>query len=209
MRILITAGPTREYFDSVRFLSNASSGEMGFAIASEAVRRGHEVILIAGPVELPPPRGPRVISVVSAEEMYGACKRHFADCDAAIMTAAVCDYRPARKLSHKLKKTSRTRTVELKPTTDICAALGAIKGDRVVIGFALEDRNPRQNAQRKLRRKRCDAIVLNHVRTLGSESARVELLRADTGWSRPLRGGKSRIAGAVVDLVESLTAQRP
>ena len=209
MRILVTAGPTREYFDSVRFMSNASSGKMGFAIASEAARRGHDVILIAGPVELPPPRGPRVISVVSAEEMYGACKAVFTDCDAAVMAAAVCDYRPARKLSHKRKKTSQSRAVELKPTTDICAALGAIKGDRVVVGFALEDRDPRQNAQRKLRRKRCDAIVLNHVATVGSESARVEVLRADTGWSRPLRGPKARIAEAVVDLVESLTAHRP
>lgn len=206
MRILVTAGPTREYFDSVRFISNASSGQMGFAIAREAARRGHEVILVAGPVDLPSPKGVRVISVVSAKEMFAACKTVFMDCDAAVMTAAVCDYRPARTLSRKLKKTSNARHVELKPTTDICAALGAIKGRRVVIGFALEDRNARQNAQRKLQRKRCDAIVLNHVDTLAGSSARVEILRVDSGWSKHVRAPKARIAKTIVDLVQTLVS---
>ena len=146
-----------------------------------------------------------MISVISADEMYCACKSNFSTCDAAVMTAAVCDYRPARKVSHKRKKTSQVQTVKLKPTTDICAALGAIKGDRVLVGFALEDREPRKYAEQKLRRKRCDAMVLNHVRTVGSDGATVEILRADSGWSKPRRGSKGRIAKIVVDLVESLS----
>ncbi len=207
MRILVTAGPTREYFDSVRFISNASSGKMGYAIATQAARRGHRVVLVSGPVELPKPDGLDVIHVVSAREMFDVVTSLFPECHAAVMTAAVCDYRPARSLGHKLKKQNRVRAIHLQPTQDVLTHIGRIKGRRVVIGFAMEDHDHHKNAEAKLRRKRSDAIVLNGIDNVGGELAEVEILRADSGWSPPFSGPKKRIAAAVVDLVESLTGK--
>lgn len=208
MRILVTAGPTQEYFDPVRFISNASSGKMGYAVAVEAARRGHEVVLVSGPVELPEPDGAEVIHVVSAHEMFLAVTSEFAECQAAVMTAAVCDYRPSKRLSHKLKKQHRSLSVQLEPTEDILAHLGRIKGDRVLIGFAVEDHEPHTNAEAKLRRKRCDAIVLNGPGTIGSDSAEVEILQDDAGWSGPLSGTKGHVAAAVMDVLDALLAAR-
>lgn len=204
MHILVTAGPTREYFDTVRFLSNPSSGKMGYAIADEAARRGHAVVLISGPVALPEPAGAELIHVGSAEEMLQAVTLRFDQCQALVMTAAVCDYRPTRRLDHKLRKQHRVRPIHLQPTEDILAHLGRVKGDRVVIGFAMEDHDHHENAEAKLRRKRCDAIVLNGIENVGGDSADVQILRADTGWSPPMAGTKVQIAAALVDLVEDL-----
>ena len=206
MRMLITAGPTREYFDSVRFVSNPSSGKMGYAIASCAAQRGHATVLVSGPVDLPDPQGVEVLRVVSAEEMFQVTTSKFDKCHAAVMTAAVCDSRPARRLLHKIKKQDHPRTILLIPTKDICEHLGAIKGDRIVIGFAMEDHDHRKNAEAKLERKRCDAIVLNGIRNVGADSGEIEILRADTGWAQSYRGTKQAIAAAVVDLVEALQA---
>ena len=204
MRILVTAGPTREYLDSVRFISNASSGKMGYAIAGEAARRGHSVVLISGPVELPEPDGVEVTHVVTAQEMFEAATLLFPECRAAIMVAAVCDYRPSTRLGHKLKKQDQGRSIQLEPTEDICAHLGGMKGDRVLVGFAVEDRDHHRNAEAKLRRKRCDAIVLNAVATVGADEAEIEILRADAGWSAPFAGSKAEIAAAIISLVEEL-----
>lgn len=204
MRILITAGPTREYFDSVRFISNPSSGKMGFAIAAAAAERGHEAVLVAGPVLLPDPPGVVTLRVVSAEEMFEAAVGQFGGCDAAIMTAAVCDYRPARRLGHKLKKQNRPKRVELVPTRDICAHLGRIKGGRIVVGFAMEDHDGRAHAEGKLRRKRCDAIVLNGPGNVGGDAAEVEIFTVNEGWSPAMRGGKQGVAIEIVRLVEAL-----
>jgi phosphopantothenoylcysteine decarboxylase/phosphopantothenate--cysteine ligase len=205
MRILVTAGPTREYFDSVRFISNPSSGKMGYAIAAEAVRRDHAVVLVSGPVELAEPDGAEVIHVVSAKEMFDAAMSLFADCDAAVLTAAVCDYRPAERLTKKLRKHNRARTVELLPTEDICAHLGRVKGGRILVGFAMEDHDHHKNTEAKLGRKRCDAMVLNGIGNIGGDTAEIEILRADTGWSGPIAGSKAEVAAAVINLVESLT----
>ncbi len=204
MRILVTAGPTREYFDSVRFISNPSSGKMGYAIAAQAVLRGHDVALVSGPVELADPKGAQVIRVVSAQEMFDASVPLFEECQAAAMTAAVCDYRPLKRHGRKLKKRRSVRAVQLRPTEDILAHLGRHKGDRVLVGFAMEDHDHHINAEGKLHRKRCDAIVLNGPGNVGSDTAQVEILRADTGWSPPISGSKARIAVAVVDLIETL-----
>ena len=204
MRILVTAGPTREYFDTVRFISNPSSGKMGYALARAARRRGHDVVLVSGPVALKPPKDVEVVHVTSAAEMGRACKKAFADCQAVIMTAAVCDYQPARRIEHKLKKQNRVRPVRLVPTKDICAHLGRVKGDRVVIGFAMEDHDHHKNAEAKLKRKRCDAIVLNGIGNVAGDSAEIEILRFDTGWSGPYAGTKRKIAAVVMDLVEGL-----
>ncbi len=208
MRILVTAGPTREYFDSVRFISNPSSGKMGYEIASEAARRGHEVALVSGPVNLLEPGEVQVIQVVSAAEMFDVVTSLFDDCRAAVMTAAVCDYRPTRRLDHKLKKQNRVRTIHLQPTPDICAHLGKIKGERILIGFAMEDQDHHARAEEKLRRKRCDAMVLNGIGNVGGDSARIEILRAGSAWGASISGSKAKLASVVVDLLETLSDDR-
>ncbi len=181
---------------------------MGYAIAAEAVRRGHQVVLVSGPVELPGPKGLDMIRVVSAREMFEATVSHFEECHAVVMTAAVCDYRPSRRLANKLKKRNRSRAINLQPTEDILAHLGKIKGDQVLVGFAMEDHDHHAHAEAKLRRKRCDAMVLNGIGNVGGKSAVVEILRVDGGWSGPFSGCKTRIAAEVVDLVESLAGRK-
>jgi len=208
MRLLITAGPTREYFDSVRFISNPSSGKMGWAIAQAAARRGHQGVLVLGPVDLPDPPGVETIRVVSAEEMFEAAVGRFDECHATVMTAAVCDYRPARRLDHKLKKQNRVRGVQLVPTRDICAHLGRNKGPRVVVGFAMEDHDARRHAEVKLAAKHCDAIVLNGLANVAADDATIEILRSGGAWSPPLSGSKQQLAEAIIGLVEELVQRR-
>ena len=208
LRILITAGPTREPLDPVRFLSNASSGRMGLAVANAAARRGHRACLILGPVELDVPAGVEVTRVTTAEEMLEASRRAFVECHAAVMTAAVCDYRPARREPRKLPKHQRSLSLPLEPTPDICATLGREKNHRVVVGFALEDHDHHAHAEEKLRRKHCDAIVLNTPENIAAPAGRVEVFRADSGWLPPIAGTKAEIAEALIQLVESLV-RRP
>ncbi|HNQ24292.1 MAG TPA: phosphopantothenoylcysteine decarboxylase [Phycisphaerae bacterium] len=205
MRILITAGPTREYFDPVRYLSNASTGKMGYAIAAEAVRRGYQAVLVTGPVSLPVPQGVRVEHIVSAVQMLEAAVRAFEECDAAVMAAAVCDYTPVEPSKQKMQRSGGWRP-ELAPTRDICAELGRRKGKRVLVGFALEDHDERRRAEVKLRQKNCDALVLNGVATVGSESGEIQLLRAGGTWSEVIRGSKVELAARVVDLVVELVS---
>src|SRR5436189_33002 len=138
MRVLVTAGPTREYLDAVRFLSNASSGKMGFACATAAARAGHDVTLITGPVALPDPAGIRTVRVTSADEMYRAVMKAYPRIDAAIMTAAVGDYKPAERFTGKLQKQAETLTLRLVRTRDILKEMGRRKGSRILVGFALE-----------------------------------------------------------------------
>lgn len=207
MRILVTAGPTREYFDNVRFISNASSGRMGYAVAEAARARGHEVVLISGPVELPAP-DVEVIRVESAEQMLSAATRVFADCDAGIMTAAVADFRPAVRLTRKAPKPSGPHEVQLEPTPDILATLGAVKGDRILVGFALQDDDPQARAEEKLVRKRCDAIVLNGPETIASQRATQQIKVVGEPWTAPVDATKAEAAERIVALVERLAASR-
>lgn len=200
MRILVTAGPTREYFDSVRFVSNASSGRMGYAIAANAAGRGLEVVLISGPVELPSPEGVDVVRVVSAAEMLDAAVGRFSKCQVAVMAAAVCDEKPACRCEFKPSKPSEPRAIEFVPTVDICERLGRTKDGRVVIGFAMEDHDSRRHAEQKLKRKHCDAMVMNSPDALGADSAKIEVFRPDLGWSSPILGSKTELARAIVDL---------
>jgi len=209
LRILVNAGPAREYFDSVRFISNPSSGRMGYAIAAAARARGHSVVLVSGPVSLRPPADVECVHVVSAAEMARACKRAFPDCDVAILTAAVCDYRPARRLPRKLKKQAQARTVLLEPTEDICATLGRRKGRRILIGFAMEDHAVHRHAEQKLRRKRCDAVVLNGPENVGGTTATIEVLLADGRWLPSISGTKRALATRIVRLAERLAAGKP
>jgi phosphopantothenoylcysteine decarboxylase/phosphopantothenate--cysteine ligase len=205
--ILITAGPTREYIDPVRYLSNDSSGKMGFALAAAARRRGLRVTLVHGPVALRPLTGVRTIPVVSAAEMLTACSRLWPEHDALLMAAAVADYTPARPAHAKRKKSARQLVLRLEPTVDILAALSAERrADQVVVGFALEDRAPRRNAERKLKRKGLDAIVLNRPEAIGAERSAVEILVSGEGWRSLPTAAKARHADRIVRLVEGLCA---
>lgn len=206
MRILVSAGPTREFFDSVRFISNPSTGKFGYALAREAAKRGHEVVLVSGPVTLTPPAGVECVSVVTAAEMATACKRAFRRADAAIMTAAVCDNRPSQRAALKTPKNTRAFTIRLEPTEDIAAALGKTKGKRLLVGFAMEDHNAHAHAERKLQRKNCDLIVLNGPANVGSDTAVVELYTSATGWSASIQGHKNTVARRIIRWLETAYA---
>jgi len=164
MNILVTAGPTREFLDPVRFISNRSSGKMGFAIAACAAGRGHAVTLVAGPVTQPTPAGVARVDVVSARDMLAAVQHQVPSCDALIMCAAVADWRPQCVSASKLKKSAPESTVlNLVPTPDILTALRPLKGARLFVGFAAETGDPLAEAQRKLAAKGLDLIVANDV----------------------------------------------
>ena len=163
MRFLITAGPTREPIDPVRFLSNRSSGKMGYAIAEAAIEAGHDVTLISGPVHVDPPRGVRLTSVATSDEMFDAVQRDIDDCDVAVMCAAVADYKPANISPTKIKKHNDAFSLELVPTRDILGSLAKEDRQFLVAGFAAETNDLEKNAREKLQKKNCDIIVANDV----------------------------------------------
>jgi len=205
MHFLITAGGTREHIDPVRFISNASSGKMGHALATAALKAGHEVTLITAPTGLNPPADAHVVKVESAAEMFRAVKEHFADCDCLIMAAAVADYTPARPSSTKIKKDPNGGlTLELKPTVDILKWAGAHKGDsRIVVGFALEDRDLRANAEKKMCDKHLDMIVANAPTAIGAERSTVHIKERDSEWTEIAARSKAAIAGKIISICTS------
>ncbi len=166
--VLITAGPTRERIDPVRFLTNHSTGKMGYALADEAVKMGARVILVSGPVHLDPPSGAELIRVESAEDMYRAALEHFGQADVMIGTAAVADYRPKYVYEEKMKKKAGDETIELERTQDILFELGKRKTSQVIVGFAAETNNIEEHAKGKLARKSADMIVANDVKQEGA-----------------------------------------
>ena len=163
MKILITAGPTREAIDPVRFIANRSSGKMGYLTAAAAAARGHEVRLVSGPVCLPPPDGVETLAVISAADMLQAVRNHVSWCDALVMAAAVADWRPAETAAAKIKKTGRRMMLELVPTPDILRLIAPYKGHRLFIGFAAETSTVVEYAAVKLTEKNLDYIVANDV----------------------------------------------
>lgn len=168
-RVLVTAGPTHEAIDPVRFIANHSSGKMGIAIAEEAVRNGAEVTLVCGPSRVESSSGIRRIDVKSAQEMFEAVMKEQADHDILILSAAVADYRPKKIAAQKIKKKDTALVIELEPTPDILASLGLVKrNDQVLVGFALETNDEMKNAQSKLQKKNCDMIVLNSLQHAGA-----------------------------------------
>jgi phosphopantothenoylcysteine decarboxylase/phosphopantothenate--cysteine ligase len=169
--ILITAGPTQEPIDPVRFISNRSSGKMGYALAQAALDRGAEVILVSGPVSLDPPVGAEVVQVRTAAEMRDAVFSHLEPATVVIKCAAVADFRPAAPAKEKIKKRGMPVALELDPVGDILAELGKHRGNRVLVGFAAETENLLEYARRKLEEKNCDMIVANRV---GAEGAGFE-----------------------------------
>ncbi len=210
MRILITAGGTREYIDPVRFISNASSGRMGYALARAALKAGHEVTLITAPTALKPPAGTQVIRVESAAEMFEAVKAEFSRCECLIMAAAVSDYTPARPSKTKLKKQTNNLTLELKPTQDILKWAGKHKAasqalgrrPQIVVGFALEDRDLWANAERKLHEKNLDLIVANAPSAIGAERSTVHIKIRGAEWIETADRNKTATAGRIIALIE-------
>jgi len=205
MRILITAGGTREYIDPVRFISNASSGRMGCALARAALKAGHEVILIFAPTVQRPPGAANLVNVETASQMFEAVKKHFSRCDCLIMAAAVADYTPARPAKNKIRKTGEPLTVKLKPTTDILKWAGKHKKkNQIVIGFALEDRDLKTRAEKKLNEKNLDMIVANTSDAIGAEKSTVQIKMPGGEWLKLPRASKAVIAGKIVSMAERL-----
>lgn len=201
--IMITAGPTYEKIDPVRFIGNYSSGKMGFAIAEECLRRGANVTLIAGPVNLSCSEGIRRIDVESCEEMYEAALKVFPNTDAAILAAAVADFKPEQQCDRKIKHDKGNMTLHLKTTTDIAASLGKLKTERqCLIAFALETDNEEQNAMHKLKSKNADFIVLNSMRNKGtcfqSDNNQITIIGSDSKKQFPIKS-KIEAAGDIVD----------
>ena len=176
MTFLITAGPTREPVDPVRYISNRSSGKMGYAIAEAALDVGHDVILISGPVNLAPPRNAKFISVSTSDEMFEAVHQYADESDVCVLCAAVADYKPAQVSPVKIKKHADRISIELIPTHDILQSLGQQQNrEFLLVGFAAETDHLERNAMKKLREKNCDIIVANDAR-VGMESDENELL---------------------------------
>jgi len=166
--ILVTAGPTCEDLDPVRYLTNRSSGKMGYAVAEAAAHRGAKVILITGPVNLAAPAGVERIDVRTAEEMRSAASSRMTECSVAIFSAAVADYRPAQQASEKIKRSREPLSLQLEPTPDILAEAARSKGERLIVGFAAETQNVAENARKKLAAKNADLIVANDVSAEGA-----------------------------------------
>lgn len=176
MRVLVTAGPTREPIDPVRYLSNRSSGRMGHAIARALKRAGHSVVLVSGPTALKPPAGVQFVAVETAREMLAACRRHWPRCGGLVAAAAVADFRPARVAGRKLKRgAGEGARLELVANPDVLASLTRRKGARLAVGFALETGSGKQEALRKLADKNLDFIVLNGPEAQGADEAEVRL----------------------------------
>jgi phosphopantothenoylcysteine decarboxylase / phosphopantothenate---cysteine ligase len=167
VRFVVTAGPTREAIDPVRFISNRSSGKMGYAIAEAALAKKNAVTLISGPASIAPPRGAKIVSIITSDELYDAVHRAIRECDVLVMCAAVADYKPAAVSLRKMKKRKSSLALKLIPTRDILSSLSK-RRNYLVVGFAAETHDLKQNAQKKLRAKNCDAIVANDVS--GSET---------------------------------------
>ncbi len=212
MRFLVTAGPTREPIDPVRYISNRSSGKMGYAIAEAALAEGHEVTLISGPVNLEAPRGAQLISVLTSDEMFEAVHRHADQCDICVLCAAVADYKPANVSSTKIKKCGEKFSLELILTCDILQSLGH-QQDRqfFLVGFAAETDHVEENAAKKLREKNCDIIVANDVSGansgMESDVNEVTILFRNGEKEKISRAPKKNIARELVKIFTKLATK--
>ena len=206
-RYIVTAGATIEAIDPVRYITNHSTGKMGYAIAEELASRGAEVSLISGRTTLPTPKGVKRIDVLSAEDMYNAAVKEWENADGGVMCAAVADYTPVSIAERKLKKSDDDMRIELKRTKDIAKELGASKGDRVLVGFALETDNEEANAEGKLQRKNFDFVVLNSLQDAGAgfrgDTNKVTLIDRNGNEEHPLMS-KRDVAKIIVDKIENI-----
>lgn len=201
-RILITSGPTRQYIDPVRYLTNASSGRMGKALAEAALARGHDVVIVSGPVDVSYPAKAEVVAVISTEEMLAACQRVFPDCDGLIGVAAPSDYRPLRVETNKIAKTGEPLTLQLVETADVVATLGATKTTQWLVGFALETEDHRLRALAKAEKKACNLMVLNGPEAMHSLENHVEILDRQGNVLTTLAGPKEDVARGIFAVIE-------
>lgn len=210
-RLIVTAGATIEAIDPVRFISNHSTGKMGYAIAGELARRGAEVTLVSGRTALAVPAGVERVDVISAEDMYRATVERFEGSDGAVMCAAVADYTPKEVATQKLKKSDDDLRIELRRTKDIAATLGREKGGRVLVGFALESNDGEAHAQKKLREKALDFIVLNSLQDKGAgfgvDTNKVTFIDSEGKEELPLMS-KSEVAARIADKMEECFEKR-
>jgi len=213
MHFLITAGGTREYIDPVRFISNASSGKMGYALATAAINAGHKVTLITTikNLELRIKNSKlKTVAVETAAQMFEAVKKHFSKCDCLIMTAAVSDYTPVKKSKTKIKKSKNGLVIKLKPTADILKWAGKHKKKgQAVVGFALEDRNLRKSAERKLKEKNLDMIIANKPAAIGAEENEVEIKTLKKSWLKTKKHSKKVVAEQIIRVVEDIYSPAP
>ena len=207
-RYIVTAGATIEPIDPVRYITNHSTGKMGYAIAEELAQRGAEVKLISGRTTLPTPAGVERIDVLTAEDMYNAAVREWSNADGGVMCAAVADYTPMNVADHKLKKSDDDMSIALRRTKDIAKELGATKGDRTLVGFALETDNEEANAEGKLQRKNFDFVVLNSLQDAGAgfrgDTNKVTLIDRMGHEEHPLMS-KREVAAIIVDKIEKIS----
>ena len=207
-KILITAGPTYEKIDPVRFIGNYSSGKMGFALAEECSRRGAKVVLVAGPVSLTCTENIQRVDVESCKEMYEAAVEEFPNCDAAILCAAVADFRPETIAEQKIKRVGDDLLLKLKPTQDIAATIGSMKGEgQRIVAFALETNEEESNAQRKLEKKNADFIVLNSTRipgtTFQADDNQITIINKE-GKKSYAKKPKTEVARDIIDELVSI-----
>lgn len=208
-RILITSGPTRQYLDPVRYLTNASSGRMGQSLAQAAIERGHQVVVVSGPVEIEYPQSATVIPVISTEEMLNASRAAFSNCDGLIGVAAPCDYRPVRVEEQKIAKTGHPLVLHLIETPDIVATLGAEKkASQWVVGFALETQDARFRAIVKMQRKSCDLMVVNGPDAMNAFDNRVEVMIPAGEVIATLAGPKVDVARGIFTEIQSRLIDR-
>jgi phosphopantothenoylcysteine decarboxylase / phosphopantothenate---cysteine ligase len=201
-RILITSGPTRQYLDPVRYLTNASSGRMGAALAAAAIEAGHEVVIVSGPVEVKYPADATVIPVISTEDMLLACLNVFPDCDGLIAVAAPCDYRPVSVSLQKIRKTGDPLRLEMVETPDIVASLTAAKRpSQWAVAFALETEDQRMRAMQKLERKNCDLIVLNGPAAIHAAETQIEILDRTGHALASYSGSKNDTAKRILETI--------
>ena len=204
---IVTAGATIEPIDPVRYITNHSSGKMGYAIAEELALRGANVKLISGRTNLAVPKGVERIDVITAEDMYNATVKEWAEADGAIMCAAVADYTPQKVADRKLKKSDDDMCIELKRTKDIARELGNTKGERMLVGFALETDNEAANAEGKLHRKNLDFIVLNSLRDKGAgfqgDTNKITIIDSNGSEEHPLMS-KREVAAIIVNKIEQI-----
>jgi phosphopantothenoylcysteine decarboxylase/phosphopantothenate--cysteine ligase len=206
MRILITAGGTREYIDPVRFISNASSGRMGYALVRAALRAGHKVTLITAPTGQRPPNGATLIEVETAAGMFEEVRNSFKMYDCLIMAAAVSDYTPVRTAKTKMKKSDKSLILRLKPTTDILKWAGKNKRkNQIVVGFALEDKAIQHRAEKKLKEKNLDMIIANTTKAIGSEESAVQIKTPGCKWLKFPKSTKIKLAGQIIREIENIS----
>ncbi|MEE2938060.1 MAG: phosphopantothenoylcysteine decarboxylase [Planctomycetota bacterium] len=202
-RLLITSGPTRQYLDPVRYLTNASSGRMGAALAAAAIEAGHQVVVISGPVSIDYPEEAELIPVVTTDEMLTAAVETFRHCDGMIGAAAPCDYMPCLVQTQKISKTGKPMTIELIETADVVATLGQSKReDQWVVGFALESEDQHFRAIVKLERKHCDLMVSNGPSAIDADRNEIELLDANGDILAKMEGPKEEVARGILQQID-------